>query len=50
MALPNSFSGKARTNKTNGGGLVPSSQTVVSLFRAPPGPLSQLENRFDELL
>jgi hypothetical protein len=35
MTLPNSFSGKGRNNKTNGGGLAPSSQIVRYLMRTP---------------
>ncbi len=35
MTLPNSFSGISGTNKTNRGGLAPSSQTLGSLLRTP---------------
>ncbi len=35
MTLPNSFSGKGKTYKTNRRGLTPFSQTVRSLLRTP---------------
>jgi hypothetical protein len=35
MTFLNSFSGRGRTYKTDGGGLAPTSQTVGSLLRIP---------------
>ncbi len=47
MALPNSFSGKGWSNKTNRGGLAPSRQIVRSLFRTPLASEASQKNEFN---
>ncbi len=54
VTLPNSVSGKGRTNRSNGGGLAPSSQTVGSSLRTfwPASMVVEMDSvksNFDEL-
>jgi hypothetical protein len=55
MTLPNSFSGKGGTNKTNRGSLAPSNQNIGYLLRttklAKTGrKMDSKQSQFDELL
>jgi hypothetical protein len=52
VTKPNSFSVKIRTNKTNGGGLAPSSQTIGSMrtpwLAKPAGKIDSAKLELDE--
>ncbi len=55
MILPNSFSGKGITNKSNGCGQAPSIQTIGTLPRTPwlenpAGKMDSTKSRFDKPL